>query len=104
MRILFDQGTPRPLRRYLATHEVKTSAQMGWSELDNGRLLQAAEIAFEVLITTDKNIAHQQNLQDRRLAILVLPQPTWEIVRAHAEEVLQAVNSIKPGEYRELDW
>ena len=104
MSILFDQGTPRPLRRYLVPHEVRTCAQMGWSELANGDLLQAAESKFELLITTDKNIRYQQNLRARNLAILVLPEPTWAVIRVHADKILQAANSIMPGEYRELSW
>ena len=47
MRILFDQGTPVPLRRYLEAHEVKTAAEMGWSRLTNGQLLDAAEETFD---------------------------------------------------------
>jgi hypothetical protein len=55
MLILFDQGTPVPLRRFLAGHTVKTAAEQGWSTLANGSLLDAAEAAkFEVLVTTDK--------------------------------------------------
>jgi hypothetical protein len=38
VRILFDQGTPAPLRKYLANHEVKTGAEMGWYRLTNGQL------------------------------------------------------------------
>jgi hypothetical protein len=57
MLILFDQGTPVPLRRFLAGHTVKTAAEQGWSTLANGSLLDAAEAAkFEVLVTTDKNL------------------------------------------------
>jgi hypothetical protein len=47
---------------------------MGWAELDNGDLLDAAEAAFDALITTDQNLRYQQNLSGRRLAILVLPK------------------------------
>ena len=43
MRILFDQGTPVPLRNYLPEHKVATAAEMGWSTLSNGELLDAAE-------------------------------------------------------------
>ena len=50
MRILFDQGTPVPLRRYLEAHEVKTAAEMDWSRLTNGQLLDAAEETFDLLI------------------------------------------------------
>ena len=53
MQILFDQGTPVPLRQELAGHMVSTAYEMGWQGLDNGALLNAADAAFEILITTD---------------------------------------------------
>jgi hypothetical protein len=57
MRVLFDQGTPVPLRRYLHPHEVDTAAEIGWSELQNGELLNRAETAgYEALITTDQQL------------------------------------------------
>lgn len=65
MKVLFDQGTPVPLRRYLRTHEVTTVYELGWSTLQNGSLISQAEAAgFEILITTDKNWKYQQNLRD----------------------------------------
>ena len=64
MKILFDQGTPRPLRSFLPEHAVDTAAGRGWSELSNGELLDIAESeGYELLITTDQNIRHQQNLE-----------------------------------------
>src|SRR5712664_1843307 len=75
MRILFDQGTPVPLRRALAGHTVSTAHEMGWAALDNGALLDAAEAAFDAFITTDRNLRHQQNLTGRRLATLVYLRP-----------------------------
>jgi len=83
MRILFDHGTPAPLRHHLAGHEVITAYETGWSELSNGDLLKAAEPAFNVLITTDKNLQYQQNLLGRRLAILVLPTTSWPRIQKH---------------------
>ena len=62
MKILFDHGTPVPLRRSLPGHEVSTAYEMGWAELPNGDLLAAAEKDFQALITTDKNLRYQQNL------------------------------------------
>lgn len=73
MRVLFDQGTPVPLRGSLAGHEVRTAFEMGWSGLDNGELLVAASNAFDAFVTTDRNLLHQQNLAGLQLAILVLP-------------------------------
>jgi len=104
MKILFDQGTPVPLRRSLAPHEVVTAFEMGWSNLVNGDLLSAAEGKFAALVTTDKNLRYQQNLQGRQLAILVLPTTNWLEIRNHLPEVTAAVNALKPGDYRELQW
>jgi hypothetical protein len=77
MKILFDHGTPTPLRRHLAGHEVATTYEMGWATLSNGDLLAAAETAFAAFLTTDQNLLYQQNLAGRRLAILVLPTTSW---------------------------
>ena len=104
MKILFDQGTPVPLRRSLAPHEVATAYELGWSNLVNGDLLAAAEGKLDALVTTDKNLRYQQNLQGRRLAILVLPTTNWLEIRNHIPEVTAAVNTLKPGDYRELQW
>ena len=83
MRILFDQGTPAPLRQSLAAHNVSTAYEMGWSTLANGDLLDAAEAQFDVFVTTDQNLRHQQNLFGRRLAILVLPYASWPKLQGH---------------------
>jgi hypothetical protein len=73
MRILFDQGTPVPIRRFLQSHQIRTSREQAWSRLANGDLLNAAEDAgFDVLLTTDQNIRYQQNLVGRKIAIVVL--------------------------------
>lgn len=104
MRILFDQGTPMPLRRVLASHTVSTAFEMGWSNLENGDLLREAEKQFDLLVTTDQNLRYQQNLAGRRLTILVLPTTNWLEIEEHSEEVATAVTTIQPGEYRELRW
>jgi hypothetical protein len=102
MRILFDQGVPRPLRHALSGHEVATTFDMGRANLDNGALLRAAQAAFDVFITTDRNLRFQQNLADRLIAIVVLPTTSWPKLRDHAPQVLNAVNALRPGELVEL--
>ena len=73
MRILFDQGTPVPLRQSLADHSVDTAFERGWSHFKNGELLDASEQnGYQLLISTDQNLKYQQNLSDRQLAIIVL--------------------------------
>jgi hypothetical protein len=104
MRILFDHGTPAPLRRALIGHAVSTAHEMAWSEFDNGALLAAAEAQFDALITTDRNLRHQQNLSGRRLAILVLPTTSWPKIRAQEAQVVAAVNALRVGDVVELNF
>ena len=103
MRILFDQGTPVPLRRSLSAHEIVTAFEQGWGTLQNGDLLRAAEQAgFEAIITTDQNLRYQQNLNERKLAILVLLTTDWRLIKHHTHYVETAVNGLVAGSYVEL--
>lgn len=102
VKVLFDQGTPVPLRRELTGHTVSTAFEMGWSELGNGDLIAVAESAFDALITTDQNLRYQQNLRDRTLAVLVLPTTSWPVIHVHVAEVVAAVRELRPGDFREL--
>ena len=66
LKVLFDQGTPVPLRDHLLEHYVDTLAAKGWSDKDNGELLDlAGREGYEILVTTDQNLRHQQNLTGR---------------------------------------
>jgi hypothetical protein len=103
MKILFDQGTPVPLRRHLRPHVVTTAYEQGWSNLSNGDLLAAAEAeGYHLLITTDQNLRYQQNLRERRIAIVVLLSTSWPKIRLHTTEISQAVDTIDVGAYVEL--
>ena len=103
MRILFDNGTPRQLRRRLFGHEVETAVERGWDRLANGALLdQAEESGFEVLITTDQGIRYQQNMSNRRVAVVVLMNTSWLQISRRTEAVRIALEGIRPGEVREV--
>lgn len=105
MRVLFDQATPVPIRSLLEGHEVRTAAQEGWDTFKNGELLAAAEAAgFDVLLTTDKNIRYQQDLSQRKIAIVVLGEQQWPRLRPHIRLVVEAVNLAHPGSYTEVDF
>jgi hypothetical protein len=104
MLVLLDQGTPVPIRAFLRAHTVQTASQRGWDTLKNGELLKAAEDAgFEVLVTPDKNIRYQQNLTVRRIALVVVGNPQWPILRLHVERVVSAVDAAAPGSYTEVE-
>ena len=104
MRILFDQGTPAPLREPLIGDNVSTAYEKGVDRLENGDLLNAAEAAFDALITTDQNLRYQQNLAGRGLAILVLPTTSWPKIQAHIAKVTAAVDALRPGDFVELQF
>jgi hypothetical protein len=103
MLILFDNGTPRGLARFLAGHTVEEARGRGWEELKNGELIDLAERAgFEVILTTDKNIRYQQNLVARKIALVVLEHSQWPMVKLVAETIVAAVNAAEPGSYVEV--
>jgi hypothetical protein len=105
MLILFDQGTPRPLKKYLPVHQVKTAWEMGWSEIENGQLLEVAEKSgFELLLTTDSNLQYQQNLSTRRISLLILLNTDWRIVEKQVQVVVQAIDRATPNSYEEISF
>ena len=104
MLILFDNGTPRGLARFLVGHTVEEARARGWEELVNGALIDVAEQAgFEVMVTTDKNIRYQQNLKARKIALVVLAHSQWPMVKLVAVNIVAAVNAAEPGSYVEVD-
>jgi len=103
MKILFDQGTPVPLRRHLIGHEVTTAYEHGWSALSNGELLKAAEEAgYQLFITTDQNLVYQQNLRDRQIAIVVLLSTSWPRINLRVDEIVRIVDAMSFGGYVEV--
>jgi hypothetical protein len=104
MLILFDNGTPAPLRFALKGHVVVEAIDRGWDRLANGELIAAAEAAgFELLLTTDKNIRYQQNLKDRKIAFVVIWNQQWPILRRHVDKVVAAVNAATRGSFTEVE-
>jgi len=81
MRILLDECVPQPLRRELTSHDVRTIREMGWAGKKNGELLALMSGAgFEVLLTVDQNLRHQQNLAASGVAVMVLVAPSNRLV------------------------
>ncbi len=78
--------------------------ERGWEGFVNGDVLDAAESAgFELLLTADNNLRYQQNLTGRKIAIVVLGNAQWPVLRRHAEKVVAAVDAATPGSYVEVD-
>ena len=105
MRVLFDQGTPVLLRRFLSSHTVTTVYEKGWSGIGNGDLLRVADQQmFEVFLTTDQHLKYQQNLTNRQIAIVVLPTTSWPVIQKHTAKIAEVLDSIAAGDFIEIDF
>lgn len=103
MLVLLDQGAPAPLRKHLVNHDVVTVAERGWSTIQNGELLQRAEVAgFEFFVTTDQHLKYQQNLDARQIAIVVLSSTSWPRIRRSVDKVVSAVAAATSGSLTEV--
>jgi hypothetical protein len=103
VRVLFDQGTPVPLRQALPGHSISTAYELGWSRLRDGELLRCAEAeGFEVLVTTDMRLRYQQNLAACQIAVVALSTTSWPRIRNVVERVAAAVDAAVVGAYTEV--
>lgn len=98
MRVLLDECVPKGLRQELSGHEVKTVAEMGWAGVKNGALLERAEKQFDVFLTVDRGLEHQQNLAGFAIAVVVIHSTSNDIaiLRPLMPKVLSALAQAKP--------
>jgi predicted nuclease of predicted toxin-antitoxin system len=99
VNILLDENLDWRLRRELIGHTVESVPLIGWAGLKNGALLAAAENRFEVLVTMDSNMVHQQNLPRFRIAVIALQARSNRLTdtRRLMPKVLAVLPSIQPG-------
>jgi predicted nuclease of predicted toxin-antitoxin system len=100
MRLLLDECTPRRLKRDFAGHVVSTVEEAGLKGLKNGQLLRAAAGNFDVLITVDQNLPHQQNLSSLNLSILLLVAASnrYQDLQPLVPKARKFLEQITPGE------
>ncbi|MDJ0679080.1 MAG: hypothetical protein QNJ18_04370 [Xenococcaceae cyanobacterium MO_167.B52] len=106
MRILLDECLPKPLKREFADLDIKTVGEMGWSGTKNGALLKLmSESGFTILLTSDRNIKYEQNLQQAGIAVIVMVASTNRLVDLLSliPQVREALITIAPGELIEID-
>ena len=106
MKVLIDECAPKALKTFLAKHghETLTVQEAGWAGKQNGELLKLAEGHFDVLVTVDTNLRYQQNLEGRRIAVIVLAYSSnrLEHLRRHFPACASALQKIKAGEIIQL--
>lgn len=99
MNILLDENLDWRLRRDLPGHTVEAVPLIGWAGLKNGALLAEAEKRFDVLLTMDSNMVHQQNLARFRIAVVALQARSNRLAdtRPLMPKVLELLASLQPG-------
>lgn len=103
-RVLLDENIPLGLCRRLDRFEAWHVSQLGWDGIDNGLLITAAEReGFQVLVTADRNLRYQQNLERRRVALVVLSTNHWDTIRRRVDVVRDAVARAGSGTYEEVE-
>lgn len=101
MKLLLDECVTRYLKPDFIGHEVKTVREAGFTGLKNGELLKAAERAFDVLVTVDQSIRHQQNLPAFNLGVLILAAKTnkYGDLKPLVPRALDVLKSLQPGAF-----
>lgn len=101
MRVLLDECVPKRLSTELTAHAVRTVAEMGWSGIKNGQLLQRAA-EFDCFLTVDRNLQFQQRIDALPLAVLVIQavDNRLETLRPLMVTAQEALASIGPGEFK----
>jgi hypothetical protein len=105
VKIFLDHCVPKRVMYLLTSeHEVRTAQQMGWAEKKNGVLLSLVEPDFDVFLTVDQNIKHQQNLsaRDLRFIVLIGRDNTYPPLSPLIPKVKETLLTIRPGELVEV--
>lgn len=101
-KVILDENLPVPLRHHLAEFEVVTVQYQGWSGIQNGELVALIDGRFDVLLTADQNLRYQQNLRNRRTAIIELPFIRRQSIPLWVERIRTAILSAQPGDYIQI--
>ena len=102
MRVLFDENLPHDLISLLGGYEVVTVQGLGWAGIKNGALLRLVAADFDVFITSDKNLAYQQNLAELPPSVIVLPSNQVPLVEALLPKLDAALTVIGEQDLVEL--
>ncbi len=102
MTILLDGGVPRIIQQHLPHLTISTVDQMGWRGIKNSKLLDLMEGRFRILVTTDKNLRFQQNLEQRQISLVILPTNRIPLVLLLMPQIEEAFATLLPGGFKEI--
>ena len=100
MKILFDQCTPEALREALPEHHVQTADEARMGGLENGELIdEAVRRGYDLLVTADRRMQKQQEIEGKRLRVVVLTRPDWLKAKKQINEIRRAIATAEPGKF-----
>ena len=102
MKIIIDECVPHIVKKRLPHCEIKTVQEMNWAGVKNGELLKLVEADFDVFVTSDKKLRYQQNLENRKTAIMLLPSNQVPVIENLLPQIDEAFQTIKSGEFIEI--
>lgn len=102
MKIIIDECVPNIVKRGLPSHNIVTVQEMDWAGVKNGELLKLVSGEFDVFITSDKNLRHQQNLEALELAVILLPSNQVPVVKALLDDIANAIANTSEQKFIEI--
>ncbi len=103
MKIIIDECVPSIVKHGLPGRDIATVQEMGWAGIKNGELLRHIVAAkFEIFITSDKNLRHQQNLLVIDLSVILLPSNQVPVIKALLPHIDSALTNIVQNSFVEL--
>ena len=109
IKILLDECLPKKLKYRIGELDpdfiAKTTPELGWASLSNGELLSVAEEAFDVFITTDKNLSFQQSISSASIQVVLLKAKTniYEDLLPLVEKLQYVIKAHDPGKFIEIE-
>lgn len=102
-KVILDENLPQLLRHHLTGFDVVTVQFQGWAGIQNGELISLIDGKFDVFLTADQNLRYQQNLKNRKIAILELPFIRRADIPHFVGRIGAAIMAAKAGDYIQIE-
>ena len=98
MKVLLDEMLPIGVREFLPSHEVYSAAYAGLAGISNGEMIRRAiDAGFDVIVTLDRGIPHQQNLERSGIGFVLVLHNDADRIRPYADDLRRSVAQATVG-------
>ena len=102
MKIIIDECVPSIVKRGLPALGIVSVQDLGWAGIKNGELLKLVSADFDVFITSDKNLSHQQNLRSLDVAVILLPSNQVPVIEGLLPALEKTISNLGDEKFIEL--